>query len=65
MKLWYFTQCNEKNINNEIFNEYFGYQSPSFLAEDFLIPEIPENENPIKIIDVVEKTEYYVYEFRK
>ena len=24
----------EKGINNEILNEYFGYQNPSFLAKD-------------------------------
>ena len=62
----------EKNINNEIFNTCFGYQTPSFLANDLfkvnknknekiklrdsvIRKEIPVNENPNKVIEVVEK----------
>ena len=69
-----------KSINNEIFNEYFGYESPTFVAEDLFKAsqtknnhivnratdsldglknsiikiEIPENQNPDKIIDFLE-----------
>ena len=72
----------EKGISIEIFNEYFGYQNPSFLAKDLikndqsknkqivkqtvdsinelknsiLKKEIPKNENPNKMMDIVEKT---------
>ena len=71
----------EKNINEHIFKEYFGYESPSFLVKDLheshqnkndmvvkylnesLIDlrnntstiEIPENENPKKVVCIVEK----------
>ena len=47
------TKNNEKNINNEIFKEYFYYQDPSFLTKDLY--QIPENENSNKITDIVEK----------
>ena len=69
----------EKGISNEIFNKYFRYQNPSFLAKDLsktnqskkkqivkqtihsindlknsiIKKEIPENENPNKIIYIV------------
>ena len=26
----------EKNINSELFNEYFGYQNPSFQVKDLI-----------------------------
>ena len=71
----------EKDTNNEIFNEYFGYQNPSFSAKylmktdqfkskqivkktidsindlrnSIIRKEIPVNENPNKIIGIVEK----------
>ena len=77
----------EEHINSEIFNEYFGYQDPSFSVKDLIKAnqtknneiviqtidsinklenavnkkEIPGNENPNKIIDIVEK----VLEFNK
>ena len=52
----------EKNINEEIFRNYFKYQNPSSLGkdlfiksnkliksmEDINIKKIPENENPEK-----------------
>ena len=70
-----------KNINNEIFTEYFDYQSPSFLVKDLyegnqnkndiivkylnesLIDlrnsikskEVLVNENPKKVVNIVEK----------
>ena len=73
--------ANKKDINDEIFWNYFKYQNPSFLAKDLIRAtqakneqlvnnvndglidlmsaiirkEIPENENPNKIIDIVEK----------
>ena len=75
----------EKGISNEIFNKYFRYQNPSFLAKDLsktnqskkkqivkqtihsindlknsiIKKEIPENENPNKIIYIVKK----IFEF--
>ena len=68
----------EKDINDEIFWNYFKYQNPSFLAKDLIRAkneqlvnnihdglidlrntiirkEIPEDENPNKIADIVEK----------
>ena len=71
----------KKVINSEIFNEYFGYQNPSFLTKDLMKTdqsknkqilkqtidsindlrnsiikkEIPANENPNKMIDIVEE----------
>ena len=71
----------EKNINAEIFNEYFKYQNPSILIKDIynanqtrneqivnqvndaLIDlrntvkkkKIPENENPLEVIKIVER----------
>ena len=70
--------ADEKDINDEIFQNYFKYQNPSFLAKDLIRAkneklvnivndelidirnaiirkDIPENENPNKIIDIVEK----------
>ena len=58
----------KKNIDNQIF-QYFHYQAPSFLTKivkhlnkslvdlrnSINSEEIPENENPNKIIDIVEK----------
>ena len=71
----------KKNMNEQIFREYFNYHSPSFLVKDLyedeqnendkivknlnksLInlrnsingKEVPKNENPNKIFDIVEK----------
>ena len=71
----------EKNINEQIFKEYFGYESPSFLVKDVYegnqnkndmivkylneslidlrnninIKKLPENENPKKVANIVEK----------
>ena len=67
----------EKNMNDQIFQEYFGYHSPSILVKDLLYKndtivkyineslidlrnsidgeKIPENENPKKVVDIVEK----------
>ena len=71
----------EKDINNEVFLNYFQFQNPLFLAKDLfrvtqakneklvnnvndglinLInvinkKEIPENENPTKVVNIVEK----------
>ena len=73
--------ANEKDINYEIFWNYFKYQNPSFLEKDLIKAtqakneqlvnnvnnglialrkaiikkQIPENENPKKILDIVEK----------
>ena len=70
--------ADEKDINDQIFQNYFKYQNPSFLAKDLIRAkneklvnivndelidirnaiirkDIPENENPNKIIDIVEK----------
>ena len=81
------TIANEKDINEEIFWNYFKYQNPSFLAKDLITAmqpknerlvkyfnnglidlrnaiirkEIPENENPIKIVDIVDK----ILDFKK
>ena len=38
----------KKNINNEVFREYFGYQSPSFLAEDLLKANNNKNKQIVK-----------------
>ena len=67
----------EKNMNEQIFQEYFGYRSPSILVKDLLYKndtivklinellidlrnsidgeKIPQNENPKKVVDIVEK----------
>ena len=73
--------ANEKDINDEIFWDYFKYQNPSFLAKDLIRAtpaknkqivnnvndefidirndinrkEIPENENPKKVVGIVQK----------
>ena len=73
--------ANEKDINDEIFWNYFKYQNPSFLEKDLIKAmqakneqlvnnvnnglialrkaiikkQIPENENPKKILYIVEK----------
>ena len=77
----------ESNINNEILNEYFRYQSPSNLLKDLYYAdkiiyenivnnvsdvliklsiaanrkEITKNENPEKVIDIVED----IFNFKK
>ena len=73
-------QLIKKDINDEIFSNYFKYQNPSLLARDLIKAtqakneqlvnnvndglidlrniirkEIPENQNPNKIVDIVEK----------
>ena len=36
---------NNEKTNSEIFNEYYGYQSPSFLAEDlFKVNQVKNNQ---------------------
>ena len=57
----------EKNINSEIFDEYFRYQIHHFQQKIWLKPislklrksiikkEVPKNEKPNKIIDIVKK----------
>ena len=73
--------ADEKDINNEIFLDYFKYQNPSFLVKDLISAnqnkheklvsninnrlidlrnyinrkENPENENPKKVANIVEK----------
>ena len=73
--------ANEKDINYEIFWDYFKYQNPSFLAKDLIRAtpdkneqivnnvndgfidlrndinrkENPENENPKKVVEIVQK----------
>ena len=73
--------ADEKDINNEILENYLNYQNPSFLVKDLIgskqnknenlvnninnekidlikdinRKEIPENENPKKVADIVEK----------
>ena len=39
---------NEKSISSEIFNEYFGYQNPSFLAKDFIKTDQSKNKQIVK-----------------
>ena len=44
----------EKNINTEVFNEYFGYQNPSFLAEDlFKANQVKNNQIVDQTIDSI------------
>ena len=38
----------EKDINNKIFNEYFGYQNPSFLAKDLIKTNQSKNKQIVK-----------------
>ena len=48
----------EKNINTEVFNEYFGYQNPSFLAEDLF------KANQVKNDQIVDQTIDSINELR-
>ena len=44
----------EKNRNTEVFNEYFGYQNPSFLAEDlFKANQVKNNQIVDQTIDSI------------
>ena len=45
------TQNEKKNINNEIFNEYFKYQNPTFLLKGLSNANKNKNE---KIADYVD-----------
>ena len=38
----------EKNINKEIFNEYFGHQNPSFLAKDLIETNQSKNKQIVQ-----------------
>ena len=38
----------EKGISSEIFNEYFGYQSPSFLPKDLIKTDQFKNKQIVK-----------------
>ena len=52
--------ADKKNINNQIFLDYFKYQNWSFLVKDLIsskwIKNGNENENLKKVVHIVEKT---------
>ena len=41
----------EKNFNEQIFKEYFGYQSPSFLEKDLYESNQNKNDGIIKYLN--------------